>query len=94
VDLVVPFGESTPSELIRVVRPDVFVKGGDYTRQRLPEAALVESLGGEVRILPFVADRSTTELIERIRGATGRPRRRAAIVAANGHIPNGTEAHP
>jgi D-beta-D-heptose 7-phosphate kinase/D-beta-D-heptose 1-phosphate adenosyltransferase len=68
VDYLVSFDEDTPHELIRLVRPDVFVKGGDYTRDRLPEASLVEELGGVVRILPFVEDRSTTGLIERIRG--------------------------
>jgi D-beta-D-heptose 7-phosphate kinase/D-beta-D-heptose 1-phosphate adenosyltransferase len=67
VDIVVPFGEDTPHELIRAVRPDVFVKGGDYTRETLPEAPLVEELGGEVRILSFVDDRSTTNIIRRIR---------------------------
>lgn len=71
VDFLVPFGEDTPHELIRAVRPAVFVKGGDYTRDRLPEAGLVEELGGEVRILSFVADRSTTGLIEKIRTAQG-----------------------
>jgi D-beta-D-heptose 7-phosphate kinase/D-beta-D-heptose 1-phosphate adenosyltransferase len=45
----------------------VFVKGGDYTRDRLPEAALVEELGGRVEILPLVRERSTTSLITRIR---------------------------
>lgn len=72
VDLVVPFDEDTPHDLIRAVRPNVFVKGGDYTRDRLPEAGLVEALGGEVRILSFVADRSTTGLIEKIRATENR----------------------
>jgi len=67
VDHIVSFDEDTPEELIRVLRPHIFVKGGDYTRERLPEAALVESLGGEVRILPYVRERSTTGIIERIR---------------------------
>jgi D-beta-D-heptose 7-phosphate kinase/D-beta-D-heptose 1-phosphate adenosyltransferase len=67
IDWLVPFDEDTPHELIRAVRPAVFVKGGDYTRERLPEAPLVDELGGEVRILSLVADRSTTGLIERIR---------------------------
>lgn len=71
VDHVVPFDEDTPHELIRVVRPDVFVKGGDYTRATLPEAALVEELGVVVEILPFMADRSTTDIIARIRRAYG-----------------------
>ncbi|WP_435018230.1 D-glycero-beta-D-manno-heptose 1-phosphate adenylyltransferase [Tundrisphaera sp. TA3] len=71
VDHVVAFDEDTPCELVRAVRPDVFVKGGDYTIDRLPEAAVVRAYGGEVRILPFVADRSTTHLIERIRAVDG-----------------------
>jgi D-beta-D-heptose 7-phosphate kinase / D-beta-D-heptose 1-phosphate adenosyltransferase len=68
VDLVVPFSERTPERVIAEIRPDVFVKGGDYTVDMLPEAALVEQLGGIVRILPYVEERSTTRLIERIRG--------------------------
>jgi D-beta-D-heptose 7-phosphate kinase/D-beta-D-heptose 1-phosphate adenosyltransferase len=67
IDHVIPFDEDTPCRLVEVVRPDIFVKGGDYTRDRLPEAELVESFGGVVRILPFIADRSTTDIIERIR---------------------------
>jgi D-beta-D-heptose 7-phosphate kinase/D-beta-D-heptose 1-phosphate adenosyltransferase len=66
IDHLVPFGEDTPHKLIEGVRPDVFVKGGDYTRETLPEAELVEQLGGTVRILPFLPSRSTTNLIERI----------------------------
>jgi D-beta-D-heptose 7-phosphate kinase/D-beta-D-heptose 1-phosphate adenosyltransferase len=69
VDHVIAFEEDTPVALIDAVRPDVFVKGGDYTRETLPEAPLVESLGGCVEILPFVEDRSTTGIIERIRDA-------------------------
>jgi D-beta-D-heptose 7-phosphate kinase/D-beta-D-heptose 1-phosphate adenosyltransferase len=67
VDHVVAFGEDTAMELCRAVRPHVFVKGGDYTRERLPEAAVVEAQGGEVRILPFLRDRSTSSIIERVR---------------------------
>jgi len=66
IDHLVAFGEDTPCELVRQVRPHVFVKGGDYTRERLPEAPLVEELGGVVKILPFLDDRSTTRLIEQI----------------------------
>lgn len=69
VDLVVPFEDDTPERVIEQVRPDVFVKGGDYTRERLPEAALVEALGGTVRILPFTEDRSTSNVIARVREA-------------------------
>jgi D-beta-D-heptose 7-phosphate kinase/D-beta-D-heptose 1-phosphate adenosyltransferase len=67
VDFAVPFAEATPHRLIEAVRPDVFVKGGDYTRETLPEADLVESLGGRVVLLPFVPHKSTTRIIERIR---------------------------
>jgi D-beta-D-heptose 7-phosphate kinase/D-beta-D-heptose 1-phosphate adenosyltransferase len=69
VDYVVPFEADTPCDLVRAVRPDILVKGGDYTIDRLPEASVAQEYGGEVRILPFVADRSTTALIERIRSA-------------------------
>jgi len=78
VDHLVAFGEDTPCNLVRVVRPDVFVKGGDYTRERLPEAEIVEELGGVVQILPFVQDRSTTGIIERIQEAYVRPAGQAA----------------
>jgi D-beta-D-heptose 7-phosphate kinase/D-beta-D-heptose 1-phosphate adenosyltransferase len=67
IDLIVPFDGDTPSDLIKVIKPDVFVKGGDYTRESLPEAQLVESLGGEVVLLPYLDDRSTSSIIERIR---------------------------
>jgi D-beta-D-heptose 7-phosphate kinase/D-beta-D-heptose 1-phosphate adenosyltransferase len=69
IDHIVPFDGDTPEELIRAIRPDVFVKGGDYTIEQLPEAGLVEQLGGTVQLLPFVEDRSTTGIIERIRRA-------------------------
>lgn len=67
VDHIVPFSGDSPVEALRTVRPDVYVKGGDYSYDSLPEAALVEELGGSVRILPFMEDRSTTGLIDRIR---------------------------
>jgi D-beta-D-heptose 7-phosphate kinase/D-beta-D-heptose 1-phosphate adenosyltransferase len=66
VDYLVPFDDDTPSNLIHTIRPDVYVKGGDYTKETLPEALLVEKLGGVVQILPFVENRSTTSIIERI----------------------------
>ena len=87
--LVAPFGEDTPHALIRVVRPDVFAKGGDYTRERLPEATLVEELGGEVRLLPVVEDRSTTHMIERIRAAAAGPDGRPTAPGKNRDVPAG-----
>lgn len=67
VDYLVAFDEDTPSNLIRLVCPDIYVKGGDYTKQTLPEAPLVEQLGGVIELLPFIENRSTTSIIERIR---------------------------
>ena len=66
IDHLIAFDDDTPCQLIRALRPEVFVKGGDYTRERLPEAPLVEELGGIVQILPLVQDRSTTGIIQRI----------------------------
>lgn len=69
VDYVVAFDADSPRELIAEAHPDLYVKGGDYTRATLPETDLVESLGGAVCILPLIEDRSTARLIARIRGA-------------------------
>ena len=71
VDHIVAFDEDSPVELVRLVRPHVFAKGGDYSRETLPEAELVESFGGEVQILPLVEDRSTTRVIERVNRSYG-----------------------
>jgi D-beta-D-heptose 7-phosphate kinase / D-beta-D-heptose 1-phosphate adenosyltransferase len=70
IDYLVAFDEPTPCNLVEVLRPHVFVKGGDYTRERLPEAPLVEAHGGVVHILPYLNDRSTTRIIERIQTAS------------------------
>lgn len=67
VDHLVAFGDDTASHLLEVLRPDVYVKGGDYTPAMLPEAATVERIGATVQILPYLEDRSTTRIIERIR---------------------------
>lgn len=67
VDLIIPFGTDTPIELIKTIKPDVYVKGGDYTLETLPEAPVVQKLGGKVHILSYLDDRSTTGMIERIR---------------------------
>jgi D-beta-D-heptose 7-phosphate kinase / D-beta-D-heptose 1-phosphate adenosyltransferase len=67
VDHVVAFDEDSPRALIRTVRPEVYVKGGDYTPELLPEAPLVTELGGQVRILGYLPGRSTTGLVARIR---------------------------
>lgn len=67
VDHVVVFEEDSPTGLIEAIRPDVYVKGGDYPPEMVPEAPLVRRLGGQVRTLGYVPDRSTSAVIERIR---------------------------
>jgi D-beta-D-heptose 7-phosphate kinase/D-beta-D-heptose 1-phosphate adenosyltransferase len=67
VDYVVPFEEETPIELIRALSPDYYAKGGDYVREKLPEGVAVEQAGGEVIILPYVNDLSTSRVIDRVR---------------------------
>jgi rfaE bifunctional protein nucleotidyltransferase chain/domain len=67
VDLVTAFGQDTPAELIELVRPEVYAKGGDYTPEMLPETPIVERLGGEVRVLDYLSDHSTTAIVTRIR---------------------------
>jgi rfaE bifunctional protein, domain II len=67
VDHVIVFEENSPEWLITELRPDIYVKGGDYHDDLLPEADLVRRLGGEVRILDYLPDRSTSSIIERIR---------------------------
>ncbi|KAB8196673.1 D-glycero-beta-D-manno-heptose 1-phosphate adenylyltransferase [Nonomuraea phyllanthi] len=67
VDYVTEFDEDTPERLLRMIRPELYVKGGDYTPEMLPEAPLVRALGGEVRVLGYLPDRSTTAIIGRMR---------------------------
>jgi D-beta-D-heptose 7-phosphate kinase/D-beta-D-heptose 1-phosphate adenosyltransferase len=74
VDYIVVFEENSPAALIEALRPDVYVKGGDYRPEMVPEASLVRRLGGEVRILNYVPDRSTSTVIERIRAYAPLPR--------------------
>lgn len=67
VDLVLPFGEDTPLELIRQVRPAVLVKGADYAPDQVAGAADLASWGGRLELLDLVPGHSTTALVERIR---------------------------
>jgi rfaE bifunctional protein nucleotidyltransferase chain/domain len=68
VSLVTLFDEPTPLELLKIVRPELYVKGGDYDVETLAETTLVRSWGGSARALPFVEGFSTTALVARIRG--------------------------
>ena len=70
VDYVVPFGsirDDTPLNLIKIIRPDVFVKGGDYKHKHLPEEKMLRRMGCQIAFIPFVYNQSTTKLIEKVR---------------------------
>ncbi len=67
VDAVVLFEEETPLDLINEVKPDVLVKGGDYTVDEVVGRDVVESNGGKVIIIPLIPDRSTTNIIDKVR---------------------------
>jgi D-beta-D-heptose 7-phosphate kinase/D-beta-D-heptose 1-phosphate adenosyltransferase len=68
VDYVVIFEEDTPLRLIQTVKPDVLVKGGDYKVEEIVGSEFVVSYGGKVEIIPFVEGKSTTKIIQKIKG--------------------------
>jgi rfaE bifunctional protein nucleotidyltransferase chain/domain len=68
VDAVVLFEEDTPLQLVRHLRPDVIVKGGDYTADAIVGAREVQAAGGDVVVIPLTPGQSTTSIIERLRG--------------------------
>ncbi|MFI9387722.1 D-glycero-beta-D-manno-heptose 1-phosphate adenylyltransferase [Kutzneria sp. NPDC052558] len=63
VDAVVVFDGDTPRDVLRELRPQVWVKGGDYSAETLPESAVVREWGGECVVVPYHAGRSTTRLV-------------------------------
>jgi D-beta-D-heptose 7-phosphate kinase / D-beta-D-heptose 1-phosphate adenosyltransferase len=67
VDAVVVFDEDTPRQVLPTIRPDIWVKGGDYAASALPETGLVRSWGGEVVTVPYLPGLSTTNLLSRVR---------------------------
>lgn len=67
VDWVVSFDEDTPENLLRMIKPDVLVKGGDYTLDQVVGAPIVQKYGGEVKVLAFLDNCSTTAIVEKIR---------------------------
>ncbi len=71
VALVTFFDERTPVELIKEIRPDLYVKGGDYDMETLEETRVVRSWGGNALAIPFVDGYSTTALVKRIRAGDG-----------------------
>lgn len=70
VGAVVLFSEDTPLNLIQAVRPDILVKGADYTKDRVVGADVVEAMGGRVELVPLVEGRSTTATIQRMRAGS------------------------
>lgn len=67
VSAVIIFDTDTADELLLALKPEIYVKGGDYADKPLPERAAVESYGGRVELIDFLRGHSTTRLISRIR---------------------------
>lgn len=68
VDAVILFGEETPLKLITEVRPNILVKGGDYTIDTIVGASEVQDNGGEVVVIAFLEGHSTTSIVNKITG--------------------------
>jgi D-beta-D-heptose 7-phosphate kinase/D-beta-D-heptose 1-phosphate adenosyltransferase len=76
IDYLTWFGEETPREIISELLPDVLVKGGDWTPDTVVGRAEVEAAGGRVVIVPYLAGRSTSSIIQRIRSNFSRAGRK------------------
>ncbi|MBL8153911.1 MAG: adenylyltransferase/cytidyltransferase family protein [Anaerolineae bacterium] len=71
VSAVLIFEDDTANELLRALQPEIYVKGGDYAHKVLPERPTVESYGGQVALIDYLPDHSTSALIARIRALPG-----------------------
>jgi len=69
VSMVVPFDEDTALEVVEQARPDIYVKGGDYDMNAIPEGRAVAAYGGRAVAIDFEHDRSTTKLLAKVRQA-------------------------
>ena len=67
IDHVVIFDEPTCSSLLRTLKPDIYVKGGDYTPDTLPEWPVVQEYGGQVEFVDLIEGKSTTDIINKIK---------------------------
>src|SRR5688572_3717169 len=67
VDAVVLFSEDTPYELIKLVQPDILVKGDDYSPENIVGADIVKEKGGEIKTIPFVKGYSTSNIVAKIK---------------------------
>ena len=68
VDHVVIFGDATAERLVAMIKPDIYVKGGDYTMDKLPEAQVAAAYGGKTVLIPEVPGRSSSNIIKKIAG--------------------------
>lgn len=76
VDYIVIFDEATPERLIREIKPDIQVKGGDYLPSEIPEREVLEAQGGKLVLVPEETGHSTTNLIKRIEAGAEKTSRR------------------
>ncbi len=67
VDYVTLFDENSPSELLELIKPDVYTKGADYTIETLPEAPVVMGYGGKIEFIEFEIGKSTTKIIDKMK---------------------------
>lgn len=67
VTAVIVFDEDTAEALLSALQPDIYVKGGDYRSKPLPERGIVEAYGGEIRLIDYLPDHSTSGLIAKIK---------------------------
>lgn len=67
VDYVVIFEENTPVDILEKIKPNIHVKGGDYSEETLPEASVIKKNGGDIMFIPLVEGRSTTSLINKLK---------------------------
>ena len=70
VDYIIPFNEPTPLKLIRLINPDILVKGGDYELEKIVGFEHVKNLGGVVKTIPFLEGYSTSRIIDKIKEET------------------------
>lgn len=68
VDYVVIFGDATAERMVATIKPDIYVKGGDYTVDKLPEAQVAAAYGGKTILIPEVPGRSSSNIIKKIAG--------------------------
>lgn len=72
VSAVVPFDEDTAEAVVKLCRPDIYAKGGDYDMYAIPEGKAVLAYGGQVKAIDFEFDRSTTALLKKVRQTSGK----------------------